>query len=581
VAEVGLAVRDRQGFRLRFDVQTIVCSVALALLVLLVVYPLILVVVNSFQVAKPGQPAVWSLEAWRTTLANDRILGAVWNTITLTLARQSISLVVGIFIAWLIARTDIPGRRWLDFLFWVAFFLPALPVTLGWILLLDPAYGLVNQAITALPFGWHGPFDIYSFWGIVWVHLASSSIAIKVILLTPAFRYLDASLEEASRVSGASSLKTLMRISLPVLAPAIIVVVLLSIMHSLQSFEVELILGLPKRFFVFSSQIYLLLHQEPARYAEATVLSTMILGLLVPLILLQRWIVGHRRYVTVAGQFRDTPLALGRWRIPAFLFVMGVALIVTIVPLIMLVLGTFMKLFGFFDLKEPWTLDQWARVLGDPILLTSLRNTLVLTLSVATIGVAIFVLLAYVSVRTTFRLRSAVDFIAWLPSALPGVILGLGLLWMFLATPGFRAIYGTLALLVIALLVAHMTLGVQIIKSSLLQFGVDLEEAARVTGGSWLQGMRRVILPLLTPVVLLVGAIAFVAAARDVSTVVLLATSATRPLSLLQLDYMVEGRYEAAAVVGVLVVILTTGVALTARIVGLRFGLKTTGERVP
>jgi iron(III) transport system permease protein len=432
----------------------------------------------------------------------------------------------------------------------------------------------------ALPGVAKGPFNIYSFWGIVWAHLGHAMIAVKVILLTPAFRNLDASLEEASRVCGASTFGTLRRVVLPVLAPSIVVVLLLSFIHSLQTFEVELILGVPIRFFVFSSQVYMLLHQEPAHYPEATVLSTMVLGLIVPLILLQRWVVGRRRYVTVGSAFRDTRIRLGRWRMPAFFFVLGAALLVTAVPLSMLVVATFMKLFGFFTIKDPWTLAQWTKVFGDPIFLLSLNNTLALTFSVAIGGVLLYTLIAYISIRTRFSARSAVDFVAWLPSALPGIILSLGLLWVFLGNPVFRELYGSLAILVLALLVAHMTLGVQTIKSNLVQFSMDLEEAARVSGGSWLDTARYVVLPLLMPVLLLVGSIAFVAAAKDVSTVALLSTSATRPFSLLQLDYMVEGRYEAAAVIGVLVTILTTGVALLARVLGSRFGLQS-GDRAP
>jgi iron(III) transport system permease protein len=571
VAGVGVAAPHRRSLRARLDPQTVICSVALAALVIMVIYPLALVIINSFQLARPGQDTEWSIRAWQVALGDERILGTIWNTISLALARQGIALAVGILLAWLIARTDIPGGRIFDLMFWIAFFLPALPVTLGWILLLDPQHGLLNQAVAALPFGWEGPFNIYSFWGIVWVHLASGSIALKVILLTPAFRNLDASLEEASRVSGASSLGTLFRIVIPVLAPTIVVVLLLGVVYSLQTFEVEMILGLPIRFFVFSSQIYLWIHREPPLFSEATVLGSMILVLIVPMILIQRWIVGRRRYATVAGQFRTTRQQLGRWRYPAFFLVLGIALVVTVLPVSMLVMATFMKLLGFFNLPDPWTLNHWKQVLSDPIFLTSLRNTLVLASSVAVLGVFFFLAVAYISVRTSFRARSALDFIAWLPSALPGVILGLGILWMVLGNEMLRPIYGSLPLLILALLVTHMPLGVQPIKSTLVQLGVDLEEAARVSGGSWLAAMRYVIFPLMTPLLLVVGSISFMAAAKDVSTVALLATSSTRPLSLLQLDYMVAGgQYESAAVVGVLVAAVATVLALFVRIMSSR-----------
>src|SRR6266540_3254307 len=178
----------------------------------LVVTPLFLMILNSFQTARPGQPIVWGMEGWVKAFSTPGIVKAMTNTFTLAITRQTIALFIGAFFAWLIARTDIPMKGMLEFFFWLSFFLPALPVTLGWILLLDPKYGLLNQLITKLPFIQTSPFDIYSYWGIIWVHLATTGISLKVMLLTPAFRNLDASLEESSRVAGAGSLGTLLRI---------------------------------------------------------------------------------------------------------------------------------------------------------------------------------------------------------------------------------------------------------------------------------------------------------------------------------------------------------------------------------
>jgi iron(III) transport system permease protein len=212
-------------------------------------------------------------------------------------------------------------------------------------------------------------------------------------------------------------------------------------------------------------------------------------------------------------------------------------------------------------------------VISDPTFLTSLRNTFALAVSTSVIATAAYTLVAYVSVRTTFRGRGLLEFLAWLPASLPGIILGLGLLWMFLGTPPLRTLYGTISALVLAVLVAHMTLGVQTIKGPLVQIGTDLEEAARVIGASWWTILRHVVLPLIAPALVLVAAISFVLAARDVSTVALLATSSSSPLALLQLQYMTGGHYESAAVIGVIVVVLTTGVALVARGFASRFGL--------
>src|SRR6266403_4186337 len=169
----------------------------------LVLTPLTLMILNSFQIARPGEPIVWGLDGWVKAFTTPGIVKAMTNTFTLAAARQAIALLVGSYFAWLIARTDIPLKGTLEFLFWLSFFLPALPQPMGWILLLDPKYGLFNQALEGLGIVKQPLFNIYSFWGIVWAHLGGT-VAVKVMLLAPAFRNLDAALEESSRISGAS-----------------------------------------------------------------------------------------------------------------------------------------------------------------------------------------------------------------------------------------------------------------------------------------------------------------------------------------------------------------------------------------
>jgi iron(III) transport system permease protein len=246
----------------------------------------------------------------------------------------------------------------------------------------------------------------------------------------------------------------------------------------------------------------------------------------------------------------------------------------TALPVFFLALTTFMRLFGFFALPDPWTLEHWRRVLSDSIFLRSLGNTLVLGAATAVLAVLWYPAIAYVTVRTRYKGRHVLDFLSWLPVAIPGIILGLGFLWFFLGTPVFRPFYGTMVVLILATTITSMTLGVQLLKSNLLQLGDELEEASWVAGASWLHTFRRVILPIQAPVLVTVGTVAFIAAVRNVAGVALLVTSQNRPLAMLQLDYMVDGRYEAAAVVGMIVMLLTSGVALVARGLGHRTGIR-------
>jgi iron(III) transport system permease protein len=555
---------------LPIEVSTVACTVVLLGVAFCVVYPLLLVILESFQVAPPGQPARYGLDGWRAALSEPLLRTALLNTLKVTLVRQVVSLAFAMLIAWLLARTDLPGRNWIEFAFWAAFFLPSLTVTLSWILLLDPDYGLVNVGLAKLGLVSHGPFNIYSFWGIVWVHVITGSLTVKVILLTPAFRNMNAAFEEAARVAGAGTVRAALSITVPVMAPAVLSVFLLGTMVSLQTFEVEQVLGVPFRFFVYSTTIYDLLVTRVPRYDAATALAVVVMAAMLPLVFTQQWLTGGRRYTTVTAQFQRRRYALGRWRWPLFALMLGALLIVLAVPMVFALLGTFMKLFGFFEIPDPWTLRNWRNVLTDELFLHSLRNTVVLASGTAVAAVLLHSLIAYIVVRTRYGARRALDVISWLPFTVPGIILGLALLWLFLTVGALRPLYGTMVLLIVAGVVAGMPLGVQIIKSGFMQLAGDLEEASRVAGASWWTTYRKIVLRLLAPTLVAVGMIAFVGAARNIGNIALLATSANRPLSILQLDYIAQRRLEEAMVVASIIMFISLAGALVARLLGLR-----------
>ena len=539
----------------------------------LVLTPLFLMILNSFQTARPGQPIVWGVEGWVKAFSTPGIVKAMINTFNLAITRQTIALVIGSFFAWLIARTDIPMKGTLEFFFWLSFFLPALPEAMGWILLLDPKYGLLNQGLMGL--GVSQPlFNIYSFWGIVWAHMGGT-ISVKVMLLAPAFRNLDAALEEASKISGASGWHTFFHIVIPVMMPAILVTTILGLIRSLEAFEIELLLGTPIGLQVYSTKIHELVTWEPPQFAPAMALSTVFLGILLLMVALQRRYIANRNYETVTGRgfsVRRTPL--GRWRYPAFALVLCFAMVVTIVPTSLLLLGTFMKLFGFFSIADPWTLDNWRATLTDPVLLRSLWNTLAIGLGSGVIGVLFFAVIAYMIVKTRNAGRWLLDFLSWLPWSIPGILLGVALLWTFLQTKIFLPIYGTIYLLMIAMVIKSMPFGTQMIKSVLIQLGSDLEEASKVCGGTWFHTFRRVILPLAMPALITVGLVGFISAARDISTVVLLGSGKSRTLSLLMLDFAAGAEFEKATVVAVIIVGLVVGAALSARALGGQVGVR-------
>lgn len=535
-----------------------------------------MIFVNSFYESETiGARAVFSLDGWTSAFTSPGIRQSLINTLMLTLTRQSIALVVAVFFVWLITRTDLPGRRWLEFGFWLVFFMPTLPILLGWVLLLHPSYGYINELLIRLPFI-DGPiFNIYSWWGIVWVHLVTGTIAIKVVLLAPAFRNMDSALEEASRISGASVIGTLWKVVVPIMLPAIIVVTLMSAVISLQAFEIELALGGRAGVDVFSTTIWKFVKLDPSYPGRAAALSMVILAVMVPFVILQYRFIAKRNYATVTGQFKVSLTRLGRWRWPSFGAVMLFIVMATVLPLTFLVTGTFMKLFGFFGLPNgTFTMKHWERVLTDPIFLASAKNTLILGGGTALLAAVWFSMVAYVVVRTRFRFRLMLDFVSWLPWALPGVLLGLGMLWMVLSIPIFRPLHTSTFVLMLAITLGTMTVGVQMFRTTLIQIGNDIEEAARISGGSWIYAYRRVLLPIIAPTIVAVALVTFVSAVRDISRIVLLAGSNNRPLSLFQLDLIRDENLQGAAVVGVIITALTVSVAIIAQIIAQRVSIR-------
>jgi iron(III) transport system permease protein len=562
-------IKPRRGLKL--STLSLLCSIVLALVALLVLYPVVILFFDSFQVGQFGTPTHFGFDNWTAALRSPKVLDALKNTLTLSAARQGIGIVVGVLVAWLLARTDLPGRNWLEFGFWIAVFLPTLTVTLGWIMVFDNFNGLANQLWQAI-FGVKGPFNIFSWWGIVWVHLVTGTIPLKVMLLAPAFRNMDSTLEEASHASGASMWATMRRVVLPLVTPTILVVLLLGTIRSFEAFEIELVLGYEANIDVYSTLIYRQATTSPPEFGQATVLGMLVLVILLPCIIWQQSYSARHNVATVTGKFKNQPQRLGRRRWPGFGLVGGMVLIMTALPVVLVILGTFMSVFGMFNVKDPWTLKSWQTVLSDANFTSALWNSIVVASGTAIFSMVCFSLIAYIIVRTRYVARSALDFLVWLPSTLPGIVMGLGYLYLFLGTPFLRPIYGTTFILVLVAALGSITLTTQVLKTNLRQLGAELEEASATSGGNWWHTLRHIVVPLMAPSLAVVGVLAFSAAARATSHVALLSTHNNQPLSILQLNLLSDNNFEAASVIGVFILLLTVGVAIVARILGLRLG---------
>ena len=541
-----------------------------------IIGPVALIFLNSFNVGDLKQ-TVWGLDNWRAAFTTRGLFEAVGNTFLVYGSYTIIGFPIATLIAWTLARTNIRYSGGLEFMFWLSFMLPSIATTIGWVFLLHPDVGFLNQAIEKLPFVGPGVFNIFSVAGIVWAHLMSNTISGVVMLLTPAFRNMDNSLEEAGRVSGASNLGTLIRVTLPVMLPAVSVVFMLNLVRIFQSFETEQILGARIDFFVYSTKIFQFVRFfDPPQYGPATALASITLVFIALIIPLQRWVVTRKQYTTVTGSFKPGLQDLGAWRGPVFLAIGFLIFFLTVVPVATLLGGSFMTRAGWFNVTPLFTLRHWSDVLGDPFFINGLKNTFLLGISTAVITPLLFSFVAYIIVRTNWAGRAVLDSLFWMSAAIPGILASLGLLWLFLKTPFLTPLFGTLYALILVVILSGKLTSSQLIKGAYLQIGSDMEEAARVAGAGWMRTYFRIWIPLLMPTLVLIGTLNFVIAAGTTSTIILLAARGTTTLSLLALQMMTRSAgidIEGAGIVSLFIVAMTAGVALIARRFGLQLGV--------
>ncbi len=554
-----------RGFRLAELSMLLFFAVVMAL-------PILFLLAGSFNLAPPGQTPVYGLENWTRAFSDPQTLQSLWMSFLFSVVRLIPSLILSVIVAWLIARTDMPGGNTVEFLCWFAFFVPDFPLTLAWILLLDPHFGFLNTLATALPFVDNPPFNPYSFWGIVWVHLGTGGIWFNVMLLTPVFRRLGATFEEAARVAGANTFTTLARVTVPVLSPMILAIAVLAFIKGLESFNTELLLGIPAGIYVYGTRIYDYLRQEPPAYGEATALgSVFLLVLAVLAFFYRRYFQGKKKFTVVTGQGYSTlRVKLGKWKYVALGGFILWFTVMMVLPLIFLVVGSFMRRYGFFSISAPFTLSHWQNLLGDPLFLGSLQNSLIIAGTTALLGILLYSLVGYMLASKRLAAPGTLEFFCWLPWVIPGILMSLGLLWIFLATPMRSVLYGTVWGIALAMTINDSPVSTQAFKAAFLQLGPDLEEAARVAGASWRYTYWRILLPLIAPVAVTVGMLNFGSALTSISTPVLLYSAQSRPLSILLLEYSFTGEIERAAALGLLI---TTIICLM-MLVGRRFGLQ-------
>ncbi|MBI4297548.1 MAG: ABC transporter permease subunit [Chloroflexi bacterium] len=538
---------------------------ALAIIAFTTVYPVFMVIYGSFKGGPPGEPAPFSLDGYVRAWTDWWTIKTFLLTFALAVPRVLFGLILAILLAWIVTRTNTPLRGLMRHVIWFAYFLPVLPITMSWMVLAGGKRGWLNQVLMSAFDLSSPPLDIRSYWGIIFI--SSIYVASLIFLLiAPAFQNMEASSEESSWVLGASKLTTLRRITVPLLTPAILGATLLAFLFVLASFEMELLLGSIKGIYVLTTFIWVHINAVPTDYPAAMAMSTVFMLVTWAIVLLQLRVWRGRTFVTVTGKGTTRPVDLGRWKWASFGFVMTYFAIGILLPLTILIIGSFQTFWGSFDF--PWTLGRWKNIPTSPAVLRSLKNTLILSTTVATVGTVVYFLMSYAAVRSRLRGRQAIELLSWLPAAAPGIVLTIGMLWtLYVGIPGVvKLLYGTLALMSIAVLIESIPIGVRVMNGGMAQISSELEESSRVSGASWFRTIRDVVIPLLAPTLLSAWVLSFLWAARAVLIIMFLYVPSSTVLSLLMFGSGGVSASGSAAVLGVILAGVMSIVAILAQV---------------
>jgi len=528
---------------------TLACGALLLGVGALVLYPTYMLLYGSLWSARPGFPGHFTLAHYVATATDPQTYQVLLTSLLVVAAETLLATAIAVYLAWLVTRTNVPYRPLIEVVAPLAFFVPGLLTAIGWAILANPRNGSLNQLIAAVLRLEEGPIDIYSYGGIVFV-MALHSAAFVYLLVVPAFRNLDASLEEGAHMSGAGSWQAFWRITLPLLLPALSGAMLLAFIAGLEAFETPVILGTPARIFLFTNEIhYAMTVSVPPNVGRAMTLGVWLVVLTLLLVALQWRLLGRRAFTTVTGKgYRPQVMDLGAWRWPAFGLFLVYALLAVGLPIGQIFATSFFRVFGLFS-WDLFTLDNYRQVLTDPLLGRAARNTLFVAGAAATLVVLLSGGVAYVVVRTRFAGRRVLELLSWLPWTLPGIVLSLAMLWAYIRVPG---LYGTVLILLVAYVTHGLPIGTRILAGTMAQYSADLEESARMSGASWWTTFRRVVLTLLRPSLVAAWLLLASIFVRTLSLPVMLTVPGNEVLSVLTLSYWDQGQGAKVAVIAML-----------------------------
>ncbi len=484
----------------------------------LVLYPLVYLVVESLNIgdAQTFPPEEYGLGNYGELFEEPKV---ILNTLFVACIATVMAVFFGFLQAWILTRTAIPGRARLERLMQLPYYMTPLIGALSWGVLLGPKTGLVNQVWRSIGFS-SDLFNIYSPWGIAWV-MALFEGTVAFVMISASMKSMDPSLEESSRVLGASKLRTALKITLPMVAPGVLSATIFVFAEMLGSFAAAFVLGIPGRFFVVTTAIWEATLSFPPDYGRAAAMGLSLSGAMVITLGLAKLIMRKGSYATISGKaFRPRPMEIGpiRWLLMAISW--GYIIVAVILPLMALTLTSFERFATVIVHQMQFTFANYETALQMGSLAPAFGNSLILGIVVSTLGVPTIGVLAWIIYRSRMPGRSAMEFLIMVPQAVPRLVFGLGLLWAWINIP--IPIYGTLWLLGIAYFTVFMPLGLRTIAGVVLQVDKSLEECARVCGAAWTYQMRTITLPLLRPGLIAAWLLIFIASVRELGVSVFL-----------------------------------------------------------
>lgn len=501
--------------------------VTFVIVALLVVIPLVALIYGSFRNAAPGLPGQWTLDNW-LGLLSPGVVNTFITTISIGVAASVLASVVGTAIAIIVHRTDFRGSKTVTALVSLSFFLPSFILAMAWIIIGSPG-GLINGVLEEI-FGlqsWR--VDAYTATGIVFV-MALHEVPFVYLLMRGPILGMDATFEEAARAAGASPYAVLRRITLPLLSFSLTSSVVLSFILSIEQFAIPALMGIPGHVTVLATQLYLLVLFPPPDFGLAASVGLALSAMTGIAIWLQRRIARNNRLTVTTGKAgRLTPIPLGRWRWAAGILCWGYLTLALILPVIILIYVSLLKYFTANPFHGAYTLRNYIFLYESGSTINSFWNTLIVSGFGALLGVILASFISYFTLRHRPPGYRVLDFTASLPFGIPGVVLGVGLLWGYAYLP--LPIYGTLTILILAFITRFLSYATETIGGRMVQIDRSLEEAAWTAGATRLQAIGRILTPLTMPSLQGAYFLLFMAFFREIASAVLLYTAASSVIS--------------------------------------------------